>query len=98
MVPRFSRLVFRTLIVLVSGQCALGATFNIANGDVAGLINAINTVNTNNDNDTINLAAGGSYILTGTDNVTNGPTGLPVLTKDGSGTTGHTLTIDGHGA
>src|SRR3982751_1634062 len=37
------------------------ATFNIADGDVAGLINAINTANTNGEDDVINLAGDGVY-------------------------------------
>ena len=32
------------------------AVFNVASGDVAGLISAINTANGNNEDDTINLA------------------------------------------
>jgi hypothetical protein len=34
-------------------------TFNLANGEVQGLINAINTTNTDNQSDIINLAPNG---------------------------------------
>src|SRR6185295_1219082 len=71
---------------------ARGATFTIANGDVAALISAITTANTNNQDDVINLAAGGSYALTVMNNNTEGPTGLPVIRTDN----GHTLTINGN--
>src|SRR5439155_11775330 len=65
--------------------------FNIANGDVAGLISAINTANSNNQDDTINLASNGDYVLTAPD---NGSNGLPVIGIDNA----HNLTINGNGA
>lgn len=74
---------------------AQGATFNIADGDVPGLISAINTANTNLELDTINLAAGGSYILTAADNTASGPNGLPVTLNDVAGAD---LTIHGNGS
>src|SRR6476620_7878385 len=68
------------------------AVFNIANGNVVGLIAAITTANTNNQADTINLATGGVYTLTAVNNVTigNGTNGLPVITSDN----GNALTIN----
>lgn len=42
---------------------ATADTFNIANGDVAGLIAAIDTANGNGQADTINLATNGTYLL-----------------------------------
>ncbi len=67
------------------------AVFNVANGDILGLKDAINTANTNGEDDTIQLAANGTYTLTASD---NGVNGLPQLGADG----GHKLTILGNGA
>src|SRR5687768_499112 len=57
------------------------SVFNIADGDVAGLIAAIKAANTNPGPDIINLAPGGTYTLTtvADDDGTyyGGPTGLP---------------------
>nr|WP_263013019.1 tandem-95 repeat protein [Ancylothrix sp. D3o] len=70
------------------------ATFNIADGDVAGLIAAIAAANTNNQADTINLAQGGTYTLAAAN---NGVNGLPVISLDSFNLT-NTLTINGNGA
>lgn len=67
------------------------ATFNIPNGDVATLKGAMTTSNGNNEDDTIELAAGGIYTLTARD---NGLNGLPAINPDA----GHSLTIHGNGA
>ena len=82
--------------VLVSALCGLAmgrpaqaAVFNIASGDAAALIAAINTANGNGKNDTINLAAG-TYTLTKVNNDTDGPNGLPSITS--------TITIKGVGS
>lgn len=72
-------------------QPAPAATFNVANGDVTGLINAINTANSNNQDDTINLAASGSYLVTAANSDDDG---FPIIGSDG----GHSLTINGNGA
>jgi hypothetical protein len=69
------------------------ATFNIADGDVAALIDAINMSNANGADDTIELATNGTYTLTTID---NGDNGLPVILSDGA--PGHTLVIHGNGA
>ncbi len=90
----------RILLVLVAAAVlsafhSLGAaTFNIANGDVAGLISAINTANSNNQNDDINLAPSGTYSLTSVNNTTQGSNGLPAILTDN----GHQLNIYGNGA
>ncbi len=66
-------------------------TFTVANGDVPGLIAAIQTANHDGQTDTINLASNGTYNLIGVNNTTNGPNGLPVITST-------SLTIEGNGA
>src|SRR2546423_737195 len=66
---------------------AQAATYNVANGDVAGLIAAINAANSSPAPNTINLANGGTYILTA---INNGVNGLPVITNS--------MTINGNGA
>src|SRR5438552_1707656 len=86
------------LVAALLCRHALAATFTIADGDVAGLKAAINTANGNNDDDTINLAAGGAYTLTAVDNSTKGPNGLPVIGADNAGGAAHKLTINGNGA
>ncbi len=73
---------------------AQAAVFNIANGDVAALKNAIVTSNSNNEGDVISLAVGGSYVLTAVDNSTRGPSGLPVIVNDNN----HALTFNGNDA
>jgi hypothetical protein len=66
---------------------------NVAGGDTAGLLAAINTANADSQADTIALAANSTYNLTAVDhNGSNGPDGLPVVT------TTHGLTIQGNGA
>src|SRR5215207_3318712 len=67
---------------------ARAATYNIPDGDVAGLIAAINAANSN----PIHLAPGGTYTLTAVahTDLWPGPSGLPVLFTQ--------LTINGRGA
>lgn len=77
--------------LLLSCTAAPAATFNIPDGDVAGLKAAITAANSNGQDDLIELAANGGYTLTTTDNALNG---LPVVGPDG----GKTLTIKGGGA
>jgi CSLREA domain-containing protein len=74
---------------------AHSAVFNIADGDVAALKNAMNIANSNDEADTINLASNGTYILTTVDNTLNGPNGLPLVDDDVAGLD---LTINGNGA
>ena len=77
--------------LLLLGTTALAATFSIPNGDVAGLKTAITVANSNGQDDTIELASNGAYILTTTDNSLNG---LPQI----GGDSGHSLIIQGNGA
>jgi fibronectin-binding autotransporter adhesin len=86
----FHFLIGSALLVLCA-RYTQAATFNIANGDVAGLIGAINTANSNSQDDTINLATNGDYVVTVQDNASNG---LPVI----GGDHGHNLTINGNRA
>ncbi len=74
---------------------ARAASFNVAAGDVAGLIAAINAANTNGEpSNTINLAHDSTYLIAGVDTSPNaisgkllgsggalGPNGLPVITS-----------------
>ena len=80
-----------SVLLFLSSNVAPAAIFNIANGDVAGLKSAITTSNSNSQDDTIELAAGGTYTLTARDSFLNG---LPQLGPDG----GRKLTIHGNGA
>lgn len=64
-------------------------TFNVAAGDVAGLIAAINTANANPDPDTITLTCS-TYSFTTVNNFWYGPNALPEIKSD--------ITIEGDGA
>lgn len=88
----FQSAVLAALMLTLPTQAA---TFNVANGDVAGLKSAINTANANNVADTINLAANGTYNLTTVDNNNFGANGLPIIIDDLAGAD---LTINGNGA
>ena len=78
----------------VTGQIDTGLTtappVNIAAGDVAGLIQALDNANSIAQPNVINLAPGATYLLTAPDNDTNGPNGLPALLSN--------ITINGNGA
>jgi len=80
---KFGSVLYLCAVVVTS--TGIAATFNLSDGDVTGLINAINSANANNRDDTINLTTGGSYALTAVDNTTD----LPIIRTDG----GHTLTV-----
>jgi hypothetical protein len=89
------------LLTLLSAMSrpAHAATFNVVEGDVAGLKTAINTANGNDQDDIINLASGSTYTLTTVDNDVastdpRGYNGLPQITGDN----GHAVTINGNGA
>src|SRR5256714_3811367 len=91
-------MISRALFAFVIGTALLlfiysadAAVFNVANGDILGLKDAMNTANTNGEDDTIRLAANGTYTLTASD---NGVNGLPQLGADG----GHKITFQGNGA
>src|SRR5262245_53087151 len=77
------------LVVAAIWTCAVthswATTFNIADGDVAALVQAIKDANdetTNPGSDTINLAVNGTYTLTAMDNAWYGPNGLPPIASD----------------
>lgn len=91
---RFWRAVLSFLFVAAFLK-ANGATFNIANGDVFTLQNAITTANSNGQDDTINLAAGGTYIISSIYTPSGGrpDDGLPAI-----GEAGHSVTVNGNGA
>lgn len=87
------------LTLLLPLQAAHANVFNIADGDVPGLIAAINASNANVGPDTINLAQGGTYTLTyiaGPDSW-HGPSGLPIV-QGFSETQRQSLTINGNGS
>ncbi len=74
---------FTALVLSFIGAAMIRAnTFNIPDGDIYALKNAISFSNTNNVPDTINLATNGTYTLTTADNDIGGPNGLPVVEKD----------------
>lgn len=86
------RLGLAFLAALAAGRAA---TFNIADGDVAGLIAAIQTANVSGGSHIINLAPNGTYTLTAVAEYppefnSPGPTGLPVIRA--------TVTFNGNGA
>jgi hypothetical protein len=69
-------------LLLALGQTpAPAATFNVANGDVAGLIAAINAANANGESDIIALAANGTLTLIAVNSDFSGPTGVRVITS-----------------
>src|SRR5687767_6143309 len=79
-----------TVCALILCRPVFAAEFTCASGDVACLIDAINTANINGETDTITLPAG-IYTLTAVNNTTPaGPNGLPSVTSP--------LTITGAGA
>lgn len=79
-VAQRSAVVHTGLVVLFAlwAERADATIFNIANGDIPGLIAAINASNGSVGPDVINLAAAGTYTLTATDNPNNG---LPIITS-----------------
>jgi len=64
-------------------------TINVANGDVAGFITAIQTLNANSGG-TIDLASGGTYSVTAPSDWWYGPNAFPAIAS--------TITINGNGA
>jgi len=77
------------LALLLFTVPAPAAVFNVADGDVAGLVAAFQTSNTNGEPDVINLATDGSYVFTSTTSVGQA---LPTLVR------GNDVTIHGNGA
>jgi hypothetical protein len=80
---------YRPLLEALEDRLA-PAQFNVAPGDVLGLVLAINSANTNGQSNTINLAAGSTYSLTTPNNYWYGPNGLPAVYSN--------MTINGNGA
>jgi hypothetical protein len=86
--PRISRLrALTAAIVLTAGiiaiipAAALAAEVSVPCSETA-LVGAINTANASPGSDTLNLAAGCTYVLTSSHgNAGNGPVGLPVITS-----------------
>jgi predicted outer membrane repeat protein len=72
------------------------AVFNIANGDTASFIAAINTCNFNNEPDTINLAVSGNYTFTSAADAADGGSALPTILRDVADA--NTVTINGRGS
>src|SRR5215212_7475451 len=81
------RSVFLAFTIFAFLSATRAADFNIPNGDIAALKSAIVIANGNGQTNNINLASGGSYVLTSVDNAANG---LPVISGN--------LTINGNGA
>jgi PKD repeat protein len=73
---------------------ARAATFNVASGDVDGLISAMYDAQDNGDSANVINLAGGVFTLSWTeeDDGNNGPNGLPIISG------GKTLTINGNSA
>ncbi|MFN8564803.1 MAG: choice-of-anchor Q domain-containing protein [Anaerolineae bacterium] len=79
------------------GTARAACPLNIADGDVTGLVNAINCANGSPADDVISLATNGTYTLTAVNNTNPGigDNGLPVIAPVG---TAGTLTIHGNNA
>ena len=94
MTHRIKAITLRLAFCFLGAISAKAATFNIADGDVAGLVTAMQTANTNGDSpNVINLAPGGTYLLTAVAEISPDGTvlaGLPFVTSE--------LTINGNGA
>src|SRR5690349_4059026 len=90
MIPWLLLALLAGALVRLSALPARANSVTIPNGNVAALIQAINDANASGGADTIDLASGGVYTLTGANSNYNGSTGLPAL--QGS------ITINGHGA
>src|SRR5262245_11044766 len=74
------------MVVMFAAAPLSAATFNIANGDVAGLSAAISTAQGNGEADVINLATGGTYVITSG----SSSNAFPAITTQ--------ITINGNGA
>lgn len=94
---RFSTLIYTILIYAILGalllfvqQVLYADTFDIAPGDVSGLISAMYEANGNGVPDTINLAPNSTYTLTQSVDQTYGGNGLPSIVSE--------ITINGNNA
>lgn len=80
------------LSFLFTSSALHSATFNIPDGNVTALINAMNTANTNGESDIINLATNGTYVFTTVNHSmtgqsfgyseTDGPIALPFIQNE----------------
>ncbi|MBL8292636.1 MAG: hypothetical protein JNN08_12410 [Bryobacterales bacterium] len=87
------RLSGTSILLVLAATAAPCATFHIADGDVPGLIAAINTANASGVPNVINLASGGTYTLSAVAQADwRGPSGLPYVV------TSSPLQINGNGA
>src|SRR5262245_43149501 len=94
MTARMTRRARLTLQRLASRE--VPAVFDIANGDNAAFVAAINACNTNNQADTINLAVSGTYTFTAAADAAEGGSALPTILRDVADA--NTVTINGHGS
>lgn len=89
---RIFRVLFIALLVLCVAATAVGqsgVTIPVANGDVAGLIDAIQTLNADGGG-TIELASGGLYSVTAASDWWYGPNAFPAISA--------AIVINGNGA
>ena len=81
-------------VFALSSATAQAGTINVAAGDAAALIAAINTANGNGEADTLNVS--GTYSFSAANNFWYGPNALPAITSDitiaGSITSGAVIT------
>jgi len=95
-IPKLAKVAFISVFLMLlslSAHAAQGTTFDIPDGDVQALIDAINAANDEAANpgpDIINLAEGGGYTLTAVIDETDGANGLPSITSE--------ITLNGNGA
>lgn len=85
--PSFWILFLVILPWLLASYTGRAATFTIADGDAAALIAALEEAT---DGDVVQLAANGTYLLTQTHHIADGPNGLPAISR--------TIRIEGNGA
>src|SRR4051812_45921576 len=91
---RWAAVATAQLALLLVTPAAHSATFTIADGDVSALRSAFAAANVNGEDDVVELAAGGRYVLAAVDNLEGGANGLPAILAD----SGHVLTVVGGGA
>lgn len=85
---------FGFALVFLSAPFAHTAVFVIPDGDVTALRNAISASNTNGEDDTIELATNGTYVITSPNYYYDGFTALPGITADN----GRNLQVHGNGS
>ena len=85
----WSLALFALLLTAATACAQADQTITVADGDVAGLITAINTLNTNGGG-TIDLASSGSYSVSAPTDWWYGPNAFPAIAS--------TITVNGNGA